>query len=73
MADKSLFSTEEAAAYLGISVAALKYHVHIGKNLTPEKVGNSLVFTRPQLDHFLANKRPQGRPKKSQENPPHMD
>lgn len=59
-----LYSTREAAAYLGIGVSALKYHVYVAGNLTPRKVGHSLVFTQEQLDEFKASRKPQGRPRK---------
>lgn len=49
------FSTAAAAAYLGMSVANLKYHVHVSGNLQPAKVGKSLVFSREQLDEFRQN------------------
>lgn len=58
-----LYSTREAAEYLGLSVSALKYHVHRAGNLRPRRVGNSLVFTQEQLDEFKRNRRPVGRPK----------
>jgi excisionase family DNA binding protein len=61
-----LFSTEEAAEYLGISVAALKYHVHVAGNIDPMKIGRSLVFTKEQLDTFQEEKRAPGRPPKEE-------
>jgi hypothetical protein len=64
--DKDLFSTAEAAAYLGLSLATVKYHVHVMENLKPDaKVGPTLVFRRQTLDRFLKEKRGPGRPKKS--------
>lgn len=60
---KTLFSTEEAAEHLGLTLAAMKYHTFVAKNITGQLVGNSLVFTKEQLDHFNQNKRPPGRPK----------
>lgn len=63
---KPFYSTTEAAEYLGLSLAALKYHIHIAKNITGHLVGNSLVFTQEELDRFQANKRPQGRPRKDE-------
>lgn len=61
---KQIFSTREAAEYLGISFNTMKYHIHYAKTVEGQKVGNSLMFTRDQLDEFKVNKRPQGRPKK---------
>lgn len=60
---KNIFSSTEAAEYLGISLPALKYHIRL-KHVKPEMVGNSLVFTRKQLDKFKSTKRPPGRPRK---------
>ena len=62
-----LYSTQEAAEYLGLSLSALKYHIHTAGNLTPQKVGNSLVFTQEQLDQFQATRRGPGRPKTKEE------
>jgi len=62
-----LYSTKAAAQYIRISLSAMKYHVHTAKNIVPLKVGNSLVFTQEQLDEFKANRRPQGRPRKEQQ------
>lgn len=64
---KQSFSTRDAAEYLGIAFETMKYHVHKAKNIQGQKIGNSLMFTREQLDKFKANRRPQGRPKKVQE------
>ncbi len=62
MTDKNLYSTKEAAEYLDLTVATLKYHVHKAGNITPRKIGNSFVFTRAQLDQFKSQRRQQGRP-----------
>jgi len=59
-----LYSTSAAAEYLGLSLAAVKYHVHTVRNLSPARVGGSLVFTQAQLDQFKATKRGPGRPPK---------
>lgn len=58
-----LFGTNQAATYLEMSIAALKYHIRV-KNVKPQRIGHSLVFTQGQLDEFKANRRPQGRPRK---------
>jgi hypothetical protein len=57
-----LYNTKEAAHELGITVAGLWYHIQAG-NITPTKVGKTLIFTRAQLDEFQANRKPAGRPK----------
>lgn len=60
-----LYSTKKAAEYLRLSVAAIKYHIHVAGNLTPDaKIGHSLVFTQATLDRFQENRRSPGRPKK---------
>ena len=58
-----LYGIAEAAAYCGLSVSAIKYHVRAG-NIRPELVGHSLVFTKKELNRFMATKRPQGRPRR---------
>ena len=62
-----LYSTQQAADYLGLSLSALKYHIHVAGNLHPAKVGNSLVFTQEQLDQFQSTRRSPGRPKSQEE------
>ena len=58
------YSTKEATKYLGLSVSAVKYHVHTAANLQPTLVGHALVFTQAQLDKFNIMKRDPGRPRK---------
>lgn len=60
---KQTFSTREAAVYLGLSFSTMKYYVHYVKRIKGQKMGNSLMFTRDQLDEFKANMRAAGRPK----------
>jgi len=64
-----LYSTAEAAKYLGISKSGLKYHLYPEKDLCPIRVGEGrvLVFTQDMLDRFQANRRKPGRPKKVDE------
>jgi len=68
--DDELMGTNEAAEYLksllrgGMSVAALKYHVRQG-NITPTKIGKTLVYRRSELDEFAKNRRRPGRPRKN--------
>lgn len=66
MSQVTLFSTAQAADYLGLSLSAIKYHVHKAGNLIPQRIGNSLVFTQEQLDHFKATRRRPGRPKRTE-------
>jgi len=48
-----LYSTAEAAAYLGLTIDGVKYHVYQSRRLRPDKkVGHALIFTRETLDRF---------------------
>lgn len=47
-----VYSVDEAADYLGMSVQGVKYHVYQSKLLRGEVKGKSLVFTKAQLDAF---------------------
>jgi len=62
--DDELMGTNEAAEYLGMSVPALKYHVRQG-NVTPVRIGKTLVYRRSELDEFAENRRRPGRPSKN--------
>jgi DNA adenine methylase len=64
MADKRLYSTKEAATYLGLKEETVKYHVYVSSALHPERVGNSLVFTEEELERFKRDRRPAHRPPK---------
>lgn len=66
---KQIFSTRDAAQYLGITFNTMKYHIHYAKTIKGERMGNSLIFTREQLDKFKANKRSPGRPRKEGNQP----
>lgn len=61
MAD--MFTSEEAADYLSLTLAALKYHVRAG-NLVGVTVLGRLAFTREELDTFKVNRRRPGNPGK---------
>ena len=58
-----LFSTDEAAAQLGLTASTIKYHYKLG-NIKGTKIGHSLVFTQAQIDSFNASRRRVGRPPK---------
>lgn len=60
--EQQLFGTKDATEYLGLSVQGIWYHI-TNEHIFPTKVGNSLVFTRAQLDEFQATRRKPGRPK----------
>lgn len=58
-----LLSTNEAAEFLGLSVATVKYHIYTSKQLVPDaKIGKTLVFRRSTLEAFQKTKRGPGRP-----------
>ena len=63
-----LYGTEKAAEYLGMSLAALKYHIYVAHNISPhQKIGKALVFTQEQLNEFQSTRRGPGRPPKQEE------
>jgi len=62
----NIFDTNEAAEYLELSVPAVKYHIYTSGLIVGQLKGNSLIFTQDALDEFKRNKRPQGRPRKTE-------
>lgn len=65
--DVPIYDTHTAAEYLGLTVDALKYHIHNAKTISSQRLGRLLVFTQDELDRFKREKRPQGRPPKPKE------
>lgn len=66
MSSRQHYSTAKAAEYLGITLGQMKYYVHTVKEIKPELIGHSLVFTKAQLDEFkptLADRTPGRNPK----------
>ncbi len=62
----SIYSTATAAVRLGLSVATVKYHLYVAKDLEPDSVfAGRLQFTEETLVKFLAHKRGPGRPRKN--------
>ena len=68
---QNTFTTTEAAEYLGMSKANVKYHVYSSGRLKGELVktklvgsGSYLTFSRAELDRFKANPPKPGGPKK---------
>ena len=58
----NVFTTKEAAKYLGLSMAGLRYHVRHG-NIKPDRIaGGRLLFSRVTLDALNKNRRSPGRP-----------
>ena len=61
----ALYGTAEAAEYVGLSQSGLRYYLYVKKSLVPhKKIGQSLIFTREQLDRFQETRRGPGRPRK---------
>lgn len=56
-----LYSTEQAADFLGLAVPTVKYHVKKG-TLTPVVVAGRWVFTEEELERFKSTPRPKGNP-----------
>jgi len=60
---RELYGTAAAADCLGLSRAAVKYHIRAG-TLRGELIGRSMVFRRDELDRFQRERRSPGRPPK---------
>jgi hypothetical protein len=56
-----LYSSKDAAEYLGLTIDGVKYHLRHG-HLTGQKIGHALVFTEKELKAFQRRRRPPGRP-----------
>ena len=56
------------AKYTGLSVATVKYHLYVARDLVPSYAGRTLIFDREELDKFYALRRKQGRPAKGSRN-----
>lgn len=54
--DENLFSIEEAARYLKVSILYIRY-LRVKNKLSAEKSGRSLLFHRKDLDQYLLDKR----------------
>lgn len=61
-----VYSTKEAAVYLGVGIPTIKKYVHNRESLPAIKRGHALIFTREMLDAF--DKPGWGRPKQVQSN-----
>lgn len=63
---EALYGIEDAAAYLGLTVRTLRYHIYQSKRLAPDKrIGATLIFRQSTLDAFaeeprISGKRPDG-------------
>jgi excisionase family DNA binding protein len=61
MSKPKLFSTAEAAEYLGIHVQTLKYHIYEKKHLAADyESGGNLLFLESTLDAFKAQHQAEG-------------
>ena len=61
-----LFSTAEAADYLGLKVETVKYHLYQSGYLQADVVlGRTLGFYQSTLDRFKVTVPPPGRPRKT--------
>lgn len=52
---RKYFSTKEAAEYTGMYHQTFKHHAYIQNRIIGTKLGTSRVFTREQLDDYVAN------------------
>lgn len=61
-----LYTSPEAAAYIGKSVASVRKYVQRGQ-LRPEPlmIGTANLFRKSELDRFLREQRAPGRPRKT--------
>ena len=59
-----LFSTSEAATFLGLTEKTIRTYVARGK-LHPMRVGQTLVFPRKECERYKVEKLPPGKPKKN--------
>lgn len=57
-----LYSTADAAAYLGISEIMMKKYVFDQKRIRGTTIGRTRVFTKGELDRFNRTRRPRGNP-----------
>lgn len=68
MADQPIeriYSTREAAEYVGLSIFTLRHHIfERGDLIADTKKGNRLLFTRQTLDRWKKTRLSGGRPRK---------
>ena len=50
-----LFTVKQAAEYLDITVAGIKYHLYKSGHLAGKTIGRDVLFTREELDTFKAS------------------
>lgn len=61
-----IYTTREAAAYVGLSLPGFLHYVNAGR-VPCEIKGNLRLFTREDLDTFQALPRKAGRPRKGEQ------
>lgn len=47
-----MYTVKQAAEYLDMSIANVKYHVYKSGRLTGSLIGHTLVFSKDELDKF---------------------
>lgn len=62
-----IFDTRAAADYLGISYNTLKQYASRDKRIEGKKVGQTMLYSRQQLDQFKRSMRPVGKPKANED------
>lgn len=55
--EKTLFSLRDAARYTNTPEGTFRHHVYVQKRIQGIVVGHTLVFTKEQLDDYVANDR----------------
>lgn len=64
-----LYTTAEAAAYVGLAVVTVKKHIYrVGDLKADYRFGGVLVFREDTLDEFKAQRRRVGRPRADAKN-----
>lgn len=58
------FTTAEAASYLGFAEDTIRRYVYRGL-INAEKLGNTLIVSKSELDRYKSEKRNPGRQKKT--------
>lgn len=53
-----LYSTRQAAAYLGMKLPTFRWHVHVKRDLqADQKIGPALAFSQQTLDKFRESRK----------------
>jgi hypothetical protein len=58
-----IFTTKEAAVYLGMTERAVNYHLFVVHDLRPDRImGRVAIYSQETLDDFNKRRRKPGRP-----------